>query len=233
MELNRRARCNRGHAGPSARRRYRGQHGFTVTELLVSLAILGAIGASIAGAFAIGFKTLGPGGAQAKLTGSNDLIAFEQQIGADVARAVCLAAPSQTPIPTTGCTSSVNKVTGTGSTCGAANTYQLCLAWYVPGTVTCHTVTYSQSATGVVLRRDSTTSTSTRVGTGSLALSATWTPAPTTNNAYKWTTQVAVTATQVDSRIKLPQKAASTTFDLVPLAADPLSPSVPGGTIPC
>lgn len=196
------------------------------------MAILGAIGASIAGAFAIGFRTLGPGGAQAKLTGSNDLIAFEQQIGADVGRAVCLAAPNQTSIPTTGCTASVSKPNA--STCGASSTYLLCLAWYVPGTQVCHTVTYSQQiGTGVILRRDLTTTTSARVGTGSLNLTATWTPSATTTSTYKWTNQVAITATQVNSRIRAPQQPSSTTFYLVPLAADPLSPAVAGGTIPC
>jgi prepilin-type N-terminal cleavage/methylation domain-containing protein len=235
MELN--LPGARRHQVPMSRtpRRRRGQHGFTVTELLVSIAILGAIGASMAGAFAIGFRTLGPGGAQAKLTGSNDLIAFEQQIGADVARAVCLAAPTQTSIPTTGCTASIGK---SPSTCGTVSSYLLCLAWYVPGTTTCHTVTYAQQAgTGVVLRRDlndtTNASSTTRVGTGSLNLAASWTPSPTTNNAYKWTSRVAIVTAQVNNRIRLPQKPASTTFYLVPLAADPVSPAVAGGTIPC
>jgi hypothetical protein len=231
-----------GRAGRALRREgFRGQIGTTLIELLVTLTILGTIVASIGGAFAIGFHVLNPGAAAARLTGSNDLIAFEQQIGADINRAVCLAAPGppvQTPIPTGGCANSVQK---NPSTCGApfsnANPtgYLLCLAWYVPGSATCNTVTYAQMAGyGVILRTDSSGSSS-RLGTGGLSLTATWTPAATTTNGYLWTGQVAVTVTQlnVTQQGALVLSPVKTKFNLAPLVADPLSPAVPGGSIPC
>lgn len=208
----------------------------TLVELLVSMAILATIVGSIAGTFAIGFRVLGPGSAPAQLTGNNDLIAFEQRIGADVNRAVCLAAPAQTAIPTSGCSQSVQR--SPSSTCGVPYSgasptgYRLCLAWYVPGSV-CHTVTYSQMVgSEVIVRTDSfgSTSSSSRIGTGGLSLAAAWIPAVTTTNAYQWTARVVVSVMQRGARVVMPEK---TTFYLAPLVADPLSPAVPGTSIPC
>jgi prepilin-type N-terminal cleavage/methylation domain-containing protein len=218
--------------------RHRYELGMTLMELLVTMTILATIVGSIAGAFTIGLHVLNPANTPARLTGNNDLIAFEQVIGADVNRAVCLASPGppphtlqtrQTSIPTGGCASS-------SPTCGAAASsanptgYLLCLAWYVPGTTTCHTVTYAQMAgSGVILRSDSAGNSS-RVGTGSMLLSATWAAASTTTNGYQWTWQVVVTLTQQGTRVAKPQ---TTTLYLAPLVADPLSPAVPGASIPC
>ena len=187
----------------------------TLMELLVTMTVLATIVASIAGAFAIGFHILNPGGAPARLIGNNDLVAFEQQIGADVNRAVCLASPgppAQTAIPTGGCAKSVQKNPSTcGSPYSGANPtgYRLCLAWYVAGSATCHTVTYSEApSSGVILRSDSAGSSS-RVGTGGLVLAATWTAVSTTTNAYQWTKQVVVAVTQQGARVVTPQ---TTTF---------------------
>jgi prepilin-type N-terminal cleavage/methylation domain-containing protein len=220
------------------RSRLRGQLGLTLTELLVAIAVLSIIAGSIAGAFGIGLRLLGPTGAPARLTGNSDLLAFEQQIGADVARADCLAAPGQTSIPTTGCTA-------WSSTCGTAFSqssnptgYVLCLAWYVRG-FACHTVTYSQQSNGTVVRKDNNTSA--RIATGGLQVAATWTPVSTSNNSYKWTKQVTITVKQVTiagapaAKIGQVLQPVNTTFQLVPFAADPLSPVLAGvGVIsPC
>jgi prepilin-type N-terminal cleavage/methylation domain-containing protein len=241
MELNPRRRAIKLQAH-SRRARHSSQLGMTLMELLVTVTILGTIVASLAGAFAIGFHVLNAGAAPAQLTGNNDLIAFEQQIGADINRAVCLASPgppTQTPIPTGGCTKSVQK---SPSTCGSPFSggnptgYRLCLAWYVAGSTTCHTVTYSQQpSSGVILRTDSAGNPA-RVGTGGLLLTATWvassttTPTPPAASAYQWTTQVIVTIKQQGARVVTPEM---TTFYLAPLIADPLSPAVPGASIPC
>ncbi len=198
----------------------------TLIELLVSMAILATIVGSVAGAFAIGFRLLGPGSAPSQLTGNNDLMAFEQQIGADVNRAVCLAAPGQASIPTSGCSKSVQR--SSSSTCGVPYSgghptgYLLCLAWYIPGSV-CHTVTYSQMAgSGVIVRTDSSgsTSSSSRIGTGGLSLTAAWIPAVTTTNAYLWTSRIVVSVRQQGARVLTP---VTTSFYLAPLVADPMS----------
>jgi prepilin-type N-terminal cleavage/methylation domain-containing protein len=222
---------NRGHVPHKAspRPRRRGQHGMTLTELLVVMTVLAVIGGSIAGAFSIGLKILAPGGAQAQLTGSHDLISFEQQIGSDVAHAVCFAAPGQTAIPTGGCTASVQKAPS--STCSSG--YQLCLAYYVPGVGSCHTITYSQvSGTDVVLRTDQTTGSVNRFTTGGLFVTASWSAFVTTNNGYTWTKQVVVAATQLGTPEAPTVRWAAATYHLVPLVADPKSP-VSGGTSPC
>lgn len=195
----------------------------TLTEFLVVIVVLGVIGGSIAGGFSIGLKILSPGGAQAKLTDSHDLISFEQQIGGDVARAVCLAAPSQTTLPSGGCTASVP------STC--ASGYRICLAYYVPGVNTCHVITYSQPAGFTyVVRKDQATGTAARFTTGGLAVTASWSAVATTNNGYTWTRQVVVDVTPVAAPGQPPVATAS--YHLVPLVADPKSP-VSGGTSPC
>lgn len=201
--------------------RHRRQLGMTLMELLVTMSILATIVGSIAGAFTIGFHVLNPANAPARLTGNNDLIAFEQVIGADINRAVCLAAPGQQTIPTGGCQ------TTTLTACRSG--FLLCLAWYIPGSTTCHTVTYSRMASGTILRSDSA-ATSSRVGTGSLSLAVAWNAVPTTTSAYRWTSQVVVTLTQQGARVAKPQ---TTTIYLAPLATDPLSPAVPGASIPC
>jgi prepilin-type N-terminal cleavage/methylation domain-containing protein len=211
----------------------------TLVELLVVLAILSVISGSIAGAFAIGFRVLGPTGAKATLVGNHDLLAFEQQIGADVARADCMAStgpPVQTSIPTGGCSQSVQK---NPSTCNSAlySQYFLCLAWYVPGAspATCHTVTYwQQAATGVIERTDLTTGTTARIATGGLTVTASWVPIATSNNGYSWANRVEVAVTQhAITGAPAAARAAATTFYLVPLAADPLSPVLPSGSSPC
>jgi hypothetical protein len=101
----------------------------------------------------------------------------------------------------------------------------------------CHTVSYSQQAsTDVVVRTDASTNgtASGRFTTGGLGhVNASWTATATvTNNGYLWTKQIMVAVTQQDA----PGAAArpvQTTFRVVPLVADPLSPVVPGGTAPC
>lgn len=214
--------------GPRPHRR--GERGLTLTELLVVIAILAIIGGSLAGAFGIGLRLLAPTGAQATLTGNADSLAFEQQIGADLARADCLAAPAMQAVPTGGCQRSVQDMPSSCTPSG----YVLCLAWYVPGSA-CHTVTYWQQPNGTIVRSDlSTSNNTTRIATGGLKIAATWTPAPTSNGDYQWTKQVQITITQQGiPGAPAATRPASTTFQLVPLAADPLSPALPGGSSPC
>ncbi|HWW08896.1 MAG TPA: prepilin-type N-terminal cleavage/methylation domain-containing protein [Candidatus Acidoferrales bacterium] len=223
MELNRPRRSRR-----------RGSAGLTLIELLVAITVLAMIGGALGGAFAIGIRALGPGGSQERLAGSHDLLAFEQQIGADVARADCLAAPGQVSIPTGGCKASVQNGP---STCGAK--YVLCLAWYLPGSSTCHTVIYSLKPDRTVLRTDISASggapsgRSVQVTTNPVLVTAAWTPVTTTSATYKWTNLVNVTVTQRGAPGAPVLNPATATFKLVPLSVDPLSPILPGGSQTC
>lgn len=213
--------------------RRRGERGLTLTELLVALAVLTIVAGAIAGAFAIGIRVLGSGGAQARLMGSHDLLAFEQQIGADIARADCLKAPNETTVPSGGCASSVQK---NPSSCGTGS-YALCLAWYVPASATCHTVLYWQKANGTVVRSDIASgggpATSDQVTTGPLNVTATWSAAATTNNGYLWTNQVSVKVTQVGTSGAPTVGPLTSTLLAVPLAVDPLSPALASGSQSC
>ena len=213
----------------------------TLVEVLVSLVILTLVAASIAGAFAIGFRTVGSVQAQARFAGDNDLIAFEEQLGRDINRAVCLKATGQTAIPTGGCTMSVMK--SGSSTCGADGTYSLCLAWYQAGSSTCHTIVY-KPATGVahVARTDynSTTGKTTvvQISSDNYAITASWTPTVTStgasgsNAAYTWTNQVTVSFNQSPAGASKPVTTPPR-LSWSPLSADPLSPAIPGGVVPC
>jgi prepilin-type N-terminal cleavage/methylation domain-containing protein len=208
--------------------RRRGQLGFTLPELLVALAILAIISGSLASAFEIGLRLLGPTGAQATLTGNHDLLSFEQQIGADVARADCLAAPGLTSVPTGGCASFLSSV----QNC-AQSQDKLCLAWYVPGSQ-CHAVTYLQRSDGTIVRSDNINSSSARIATGGLTIIPSWSPARTSSNSYSWTKWVTITVIQTGiARAPAAKVPVQTTFQLVPLAADPLSLALPAGTSRC
>lgn len=208
--------------------RRRGQLGLTLPELLVALAILAIISGSLASAFEIGLRLLGPTGAQATLTGNHDLLSFEQQMGADVARADCLAAPGQPSIPTGGCASFLSSV----QNCTPSQDL-LCLAWYVSGS-SCHAVTYLRRADGAIVRNDNVNSTSARIATGGLTIAASWTATPTSTNSYSWTKQVTILVTQkATSGAPAAKTPVTTTFHLVPLAADPRSLALPAGTSPC
>ena len=228
-----------GRATHRARRR--GENGLTLIELLVALAILGLIATSIAGAFLVGLHVVGNRGDQVSLKGNNDLLAFEQQLGKDIARADCLRASGtppvgfgQQPIPAysggaVGCQSSVYH--SPTSTCQTG--YLLCLAWYAPGTLTCDTVTYLEGS-GFIMRSDSVTGTQQRVSTGDLHVAAGWSPVTTPAPGHNtWTNLVVV---QVDQLVALsgipPSKLASTTFRTVPRSDDPLA-QLAGATVPC
>ncbi len=212
------------------------EHGFTLVEVLISISLLTLVAASLAGAFGIGIRVLGPTGAQASLRGNNDLMAFEQQIGADVARASCLAAGA-TLIPSGGCTT-FNAALGGTPAARCPTQYLLCVGWYAPGSGSpCHELVFSSKTSGAdmwVERRDLSTGIATRISTGGLGVSGVnLHPTPTSTNAYSWTQQVDITVTQQvpaqSPPLRSPSKAM---FHVVPLATDPLS-AVPQGTPSC
>jgi prepilin-type N-terminal cleavage/methylation domain-containing protein len=225
-------------AGVKPRRRARsGQSGFTLVELLVSVIILALIGVSIAAAFTVGFHVLGNRGDQVALAGSNDVLAFEQQLGRDIARADCLAASGQTTIPiyATGVRGCQHSVNNSPTVCQPSG-YQLCLSWYLPGSKPCHTITY-KGGSGFVNRVDTlvdpltgTTTKNTQISTGDLSLSASWTPTATATSGNTWTTLVSVQVTQLLAGARNP---VSTTFRVVPMVDDPLAFPPGSVTPPC
>lgn len=142
----------------------RGEAGFTLIEILVSLTILGLIASAIAGAFSVGIHTVAPGGARDRLAGAGDLAVLEQLLGKDGARATCITAQdptsgtwtiygmSSSPVPTCTSTTGYAKVPGCSSSPPPSGLV-LCIGWVQMGTTapafldsTCHVAVYSTKA---------------------------------------------------------------------------------------
>lgn len=72
-----------------------GERGFTLVEVLVSLAILSIVGTVLGVVFSIGMRTLlFPGASQDRLGAASYAIAIEQPLTEDVQRASCIQLPS-------------------------------------------------------------------------------------------------------------------------------------------
>ncbi len=208
--------------------RRRGQRGLTLIELLVTLSVLAVIGGSLVGALSVGLRLLGPAGAPARLTGSHDLLAFEQQIGADIARADCLRAPNQSSIPT-GAAARRPEDADELWFSRLHPVPRLVRPWLVNVP---HGHVHADRNDGHLRPHGFCRSGGTRFTTGGLAATATWSTV-TSANGYLWTAQVNLAVTQQNTPNAPPAHWATTTFHLVPLVADPMSPVVSGGTAPC
>lgn len=125
------------------RRRHRGERGLTLIELIVSIAILAVIGTVVAAAFSVGLKAVSAHGATDRLAGAHDLMALEQQLGQDGARASCIEVgghvygrTATTCAPSTGY--------GRVSACTSA---VLCIAWPQLSDFACQVAAYTETGT--------------------------------------------------------------------------------------
>jgi len=72
-----------------------GERGFTLVEVLVSLAVLSIVGAVMGVVFSVGMRAiLAPGASQDRLAASSDAITVEQLLSEDVDRASCIHFPN-------------------------------------------------------------------------------------------------------------------------------------------
>lgn len=147
-----------------SRREYNTQAGFTLIEVLVSIAILAVIAGAIAGAFAITFKALAPGAAKDRIASSNDLSVLEQMLGRDGARAACVTAPdlstgtyhvygqtgARTNPTNNGTCNSQTGYGGYGSSkltpCLAPAYATLCVGWPQVSDSSCHVAVYTSAS---------------------------------------------------------------------------------------
>jgi prepilin-type N-terminal cleavage/methylation domain-containing protein len=195
--------------------------GFTLIEVIVSMTILAIIGGAIAAIFSVGFEVLRPGGPQARLLGSHDLMVLEQALGKDGARAACVQTPaSDTPYGS--CRNGFAKLPDRDCPDG-----DLCFGWPQISDSSCHVAVYAIGSNTTALRTEYAISSSGSVSVvaASLPLArevavdikvgavAAVTPS---GEAYSWVRTIPVSITTVGVT-----KGPSETLVLHPIATDP------------
>jgi prepilin-type N-terminal cleavage/methylation domain-containing protein len=131
-----------------------GEHGFTMIETLVSLALLALIAGVLGTVYTVGLRALAPGGPKDRLGGANDFMVLEQTLGRDGTRAGCIQVQGGSKVygqTSTTCTTTGPSTTGFGKVetlpthldCATA---VLCFAWPQDSgsTWTCHVAVYTQ-----------------------------------------------------------------------------------------
>lgn len=202
--------------------RRRHESGFTLIEVIVSMTILAIIGGAIAAIFSVGLEVLRPGGPQARLLGSHDLMVLEQALGKDGARAACVQTPaSNTPYGS--CRNGFAKLHAAGD-CPSAD---LCFGWPQIADSSCHVAVYAIGSNTTALRTEYAVSSSGSVSTPAASLPlarevavniqvgvvAAVTPPGET---YSWVRAIPVSITTVGVT-----KGPSETLVLHPIATDP------------
>jgi prepilin-type N-terminal cleavage/methylation domain-containing protein len=201
--------------------RHQRECGFTLIEVIVSMTILAIIGGAIAAIFSVGFEVLRPGGPQARLLGSHDLMVLEQALGKDGARAACVQTPaSDTPYGS--CRNGFAKLPDRDCPDG-----DLCFGWPQISDSSCHVAVYAIGSNTTALRTEYAISSSGSVSVvaASLPLArevavdikvgavAAVTPS---GEAYSWVRTIPVSITTVGVT-----KGPSETLVLHPIATDP------------
>jgi prepilin-type N-terminal cleavage/methylation domain-containing protein len=145
----------RGRCVSLARNRRFGEHGFTMIETLVSLALLALIAGVLGTVYTVGLRALAPGGPSSRLGGADAFMVLEQTLGRDGSRAGCIQMQGGTVYGQTGstCTTSGASTTGYGKAKTFCATAVLCFGWPQesgpPGSPTwsCHVAVYIATGT--------------------------------------------------------------------------------------
>jgi prepilin-type N-terminal cleavage/methylation domain-containing protein len=126
------------------------EHGFTLIEMLVSLALLALIAGVLATVYTVALRALAPGGPTDRLAGANDFMVLEQVLGRDGSRAGCVQVQGGTVYGQTASTcTTTGATTGFGKVKALCSTAVLCFAWpQDSGTSwTCHVAVYMTAGT--------------------------------------------------------------------------------------
>ena len=123
--------------------------GFTLVEVIVSMAILAIIGGAVAAIFSVGLEVLRPGGPQTRVLGSHDLMVLEQALGKDGARAACVQTPTA-GTPYGSCANGFAKLDAAGD-CPSAD---LCFGWPQVSDASCHVAVYAIGSNTTALRTE-------------------------------------------------------------------------------
>lgn len=212
------------HTAPGRGRRS-GERGFTLIELIVTMAISTLVAGALAGGFAAASSALRPGGVADHLAGANDEMVFEQVLSRDVSRASCVEIAGANNIG--GCPPVFANAT-VATACAAA---RLCVAWPLLADSACHIAAYTQPVSpGVVHRTEykvssAGASTVETTGMGTDAFKLLNFTANTSGGA--WLTSLTVTLTSALKGTGVLLNPTHVTLDLGVLVA---SPSGPGAT---
>jgi prepilin-type N-terminal cleavage/methylation domain-containing protein len=211
---------------PRRRDRHHSQGGFTLIEVVVSIAVLAIIGAVMGAAYSVGLKAFAKGGTTDRFAGAGDQMVFEQLLGKDVTRASCIEY-SSTKYGSCGAAFANGTIT---TACSGSGT--LCVAW--PQSIatpppTCHVAVYT-TASNKVRRQEytaplsgggvtSVNSTGVTADTVSLSVSVQTVTPPSGGPNWVGSLTVAVTNTGVSAGQP------TDTLILHPLATDPAGPA--------
>jgi prepilin-type N-terminal cleavage/methylation domain-containing protein len=121
----------RGGCRTLAHNRQGGEHGFTMIETLVSLALLALIAGVLGTVYTVGLRALAPGGPSSRLGGADAFMVLEQTLGRDGSRAGCIQIQGGSVFGQTGstCTTTGSTTTGFGKATTFCSTAVLCFAW--------------------------------------------------------------------------------------------------------
>ena len=198
-----------------------GERGFTLVEVLVSLALLSIIGTVMGVVFSVGMSAIiAPGASRDRLASASDAIAIQQLLAEDIDRATCIQVPSS------GVYGSCATRSPSAQFGGQCTSSDLCVEW--PDLATpnqCDGALYALSPAlarlGLAAPRAEHT---TYLEAATVSL--------TFGGAGAWPIGLGITVTSTNSRLANPPKLS---FDLQPLATHPwpTDPVSDAGTGPC
>ncbi|HXA29856.1 MAG TPA: hypothetical protein VN193_14040 [Candidatus Angelobacter sp.] len=202
----------------------------TLVELLVSLALLTLMTASVAGAVTIGYRTFGPGGATDRQQVATDVSVVQKAMTVDIGRSSCIVVPhSPTNLVYGSCTGNY-----VATDCTTAI---LCLGWPDFTAGACRVAVYRSTSNQVwrqELLQTSAVTTAHLGGNpqGTSPLTIVPSPNPTTApvSGAAWVQSVTLTITPGNTKIKYPAGGAYVPFAAIPVVTDPKAVAPPGAS---